>query len=125
LKSNYAGKEINMSKMSALKQEVREIREDGKPRIDSVKESNVGICATCKNSPSCLYLKNAKEAVYHCEEFDNFEPAREMKTSIKTATVEPAAQLSNLKGLCLNCAKSGACSFTKPESGVWHCDEYE
>jgi len=29
------------------------------------------------------------------------------------------------KGLCMNCAHRDTCLLPRPESGVWHCEEYE
>ncbi len=28
-------------------------------------------------------------------------------------------------GLCKTCAVRTECKYPKPESGVWHCDEYQ
>jgi len=29
------------------------------------------------------------------------------------------------KGLCMNCAHRHYCLLPRPESGVWHCEEYD
>ncbi|HQI02878.1 MAG TPA: hypothetical protein PLA18_16505 [Deltaproteobacteria bacterium] len=28
-------------------------------------------------------------------------------------------------GLCSNCVNREVCRFPRPESGVWHCEEYK
>ena len=32
--------------------------------------------------------------------------------------------LRTFKGLCVNCVHRFACTFRRPESGVWYCGEY-
>jgi hypothetical protein len=39
--------------------------------------------------------------------------------------VETAPGRADLKGLCVNCELRDECMFTKPEEGVWHCEEYQ
>ena len=34
------------------------------------------------------------------------------------------AKEGDVKGLCVNCAHRNYCMFPRPESGVWHCEEY-
>lgn len=117
-----------MSKMSALKEQVREIIEETRTKIDSVKDTSLGICATCKNSEGCVYLRSAKEAIYQCEEFDSREPetAKKREYGYSQATsVATSAEVNHLKGLCRNCARNATCKLQKPESGIWHCEEYE
>ncbi len=29
------------------------------------------------------------------------------------------------KGLCMNCDERETCMLPRPESGVWHCEEYK
>jgi len=29
-----------------------------------------------------------------------------------------------IKGLCINCENRHTCEFTKPNGGIWHCEEY-
>jgi hypothetical protein len=32
---------------------------------------------------------------------------------------------STERGLCMNCDVRDTCTFTKPEGGVWFCEEYQ
>lgn len=119
-----------MEKKSAAKEKpvVKE-----KP-VQEIPES-MGLCTTCNEAPTCVYAKNAKSPVLFCEMFDNSTSPAEATTPSEMVAVEqvgiPQAQnapnkgrLSNLKGLCVNCDNRETCAFTKPEDGVWHCEEY-
>jgi hypothetical protein len=95
----------------------------------------LGICSTCNYAPDCAHrIKNAGVAIWECENYDDYvrlngtfvggdpdsAPARE-----KSRPVGDDPVLVELRGLCRNCAKREYCSFPRPESGVWHCEEYE
>jgi len=113
-----------MSKMSALKEQVREMVEDSNPRIATTK-SNPGICTTCRNESGCFHRKNAKVEIFHCEEFDSGLPETTAKPNIEVVGVQESVEVAQLKGLCRNCAKNANCMFPKTEGGIWHCEEYE
>lgn len=38
---------------------------------------------------------------------------------------DPEKDTRLFKGLCMNCAHRDTCLLPRPESGVWHCEEYE
>jgi len=90
-----------------------------------------GLCATCKNASTCMYLRGASKPILHCEEFEPFPPRpgtnpAEAKMSKLTSKPEntPQAKPKHL-GLCANCKHRETCKFPKPTGGVWHCEEYE
>jgi hypothetical protein len=35
----------------------------------------------------------------------------------------PDRGTTELKGLCVQCARRDSCTYPKPAGGVWHCDE--
>ncbi len=76
-----------------------------------------GLCTTCMHSEGCMYSKN--EPVVFCEEFE-ITSAPSLRIVTERKEHEPSALL----GLCSNCANSESCSFPRPETGVWHCEEY-
>ncbi len=90
-----------------------------------------GLCITCNHFPSCMFATRAKGPIWFCEEFDDSGP---MRTGPLAATLLtfPAnvvnVQSIELSGtrldLCSNCDERPTCAFPKPESGVWHCEEY-
>jgi hypothetical protein len=38
------------------------------------------------------------------------------------ARTQPAGR--PLKGLCATCESFPTCAWTKPDEGIWHCEEY-
>ena len=88
-----------------------------------------GLCTTCKNAPTCTFIRNQDVPIVQCEEF-------ECETAPKKEFVEkdcpPKIILSKIdkkdegkyKGLCSDCENRKECTFPKQEGGVWHCEEY-
>jgi hypothetical protein len=90
---------------------------------------NGGLCATCRNAPTCMYLRNASEPILHCEEFeesplDTGKQPMEAKMSLVNFPEDPQEKPKYF-GLCANCKHRETCKFPKPPGGVWHCEEYE
>jgi hypothetical protein len=89
-----------------------------------------GLCVTCNHAPTCTYAAGAQQPTMLCELFDDFvatPPAAAMSPAVQAARDDadpgsPAARPS--KGLCANCDLSASCALPRPESGVWHCEEY-
>ena len=94
-------------------------------------KKNEGICSNCKFVSECQYSSNG---VQFCEEYEVDNPSRNFEDLIGTSegSVEPEIDTKSANqspekvlGLCSNCRHRETCGFTKPESGVWHCEEYE
>lgn len=98
----------------------------GQPR--EVSNIYAGICTSCAHTRGCTFLRSAGRPVIQCEEWsmdasgeaflmeEPFDPAE--RTRPLTAT-NPLP-----RGLCATCEEYTTCAFMKPESGVWHCEEY-
>ena len=94
---------------------------------------NQGLCSNCKNAPTCMYLKDQKQPVWHCNEFCREEPCEKppLKTTApslhKTKAVPQKSDgiASKYKGLCIDCVHRETCSLSKSPGGVWRCEEYE
>ncbi len=84
-------------------------------------EETPGLCATCENTPACVYLKAQNGVVMYCEEY-HCEPNMQ---SNPTPEPSPVVEIVQAKGLCVNCEKRETCKYTIPEEGIWHCEEYE
>lgn len=95
----------------------------------------LGICSTCNHAPDCAHrIKNAAVAIWECENYDDYvrlngtfvggDPGPAAAPQ-KSPPRGDDAVLVELRGLCRNCAAREYCSFPRPESGVWHCEEYE
>ena len=91
-----------------------------------------GICLCCKTVATCTYLKDPRRLVLQCEDFEGDEPRR-VATAVKN--ILPANDPKSgsdvekkdsrkPKGLCSICEDYGSCTLSKPEGGVWHCEEY-
>jgi hypothetical protein len=89
-----------------------------------------GLCLSCRNAPTCTFLRDPKRPVLQCDEFDGFEsPLRRSKNfpheSIMDFKSNPGKKgLGSYKGLCSICEDRETCTYPKPEGGVWHCEEY-
>jgi hypothetical protein len=89
------------------------------------------LCCTCIHAPTCSYRQRSEGPVFFCEEFEveTGEPAVSAtvddRQSAQTAAVQRAQKpAAEYLGLCSNCAHRDSCRLPKPESGVWHCEEY-
>jgi hypothetical protein len=80
------------------------------------------LCSTCNHARRCPSRGTAGRPVFFCEEFSAFVPVRSPRPS--GASHSRGAPLSQAKGLCSNCEDRNTCGATKPEGGVWHCEEY-
>lgn len=84
-----------------------------------------GICTTCNNARTCVHLKgNTGFAIWDCENFDDFVPPTANPRVLHEAGVRTEESYSAYLGLCMNCAVRETCVYSKPEGGVWHCEEY-
>jgi hypothetical protein len=85
-----------------------------------------GLCSTCAHSIKCM-LKRAKDnimGVQHCEEYETaYLPAA--VRSPEQSSKRFKQSLPKILGLCSNCDNYFSCSFPRPESGVWHCEDYQ
>jgi hypothetical protein len=95
-------------------------------------EDDSGLCSTCIYTPACVNAARAKHPVMYCEEF-NCEMISSLRGAESQFTLKPrpkrkSEKASNtvpeLKGLCINCDNRKVCTHTKPEGGIWHCEEY-
>ena len=94
--------------------------------------SFIGLCSTCNNVGTCVYRRRRGYDALYCEMFDGSGPQRGNGNSdadavVVTTSTIAADKVTNTepKGLCVNCKHRDTCKLNKPESGVWHCEEYE
>ena len=55
---------------------------------------------------------------------DLAESTLESGRQIRISSGEAAPFFGALRGLCVNCDLRRECTYPKPVSGVWNCDEY-
>lgn len=92
------------------------------------------LCSTCRYSTKCVLKKDPSPGIQFCEEYETGDsPERRRKKGIFPAAPGLAGRypqgigeqaVRTTLGLCSNCAHRKGCGFPKPESGVWHCEEY-
>lgn len=81
------------------------------------------LCSSCRNSATCILPKRKNAPVLQCEEFS---PILKTGTRRKSQKHSKAFSVAcKLKGLCRICGKLKDCVYPKPQSGIWHCEEYE
>jgi hypothetical protein len=86
-----------------------------------------GLCQTCDHASNCGYVRSSEQPVVFCEEFDS--SALPMVADAQLEAPAPTAADMRLwdeyKGLCVNCDMRETCAIRKPETGIWHCEEYK
>jgi len=92
-----------------------------------------GLCTTCRFTTDCTFPRFHDKTVRDCLEFDGTEPAnghsrpagasRSGLGAAIAATQDPALEKLP-RGLCRTCDRLKTCTFAKPISGIWFCEEY-
>ncbi|MFC1482406.1 hypothetical protein ACFL51_01220 [Myxococcota bacterium] len=96
---------------------------------DERREQTTGLCENCNNRNDCIYF-DSRGFVWHCNEYQVEGGQPSITLSPAQMSEDPAesgdreADGAVLRGLCINCEKRLDCCFPKPDSGVWHCEEY-
>ena len=85
-----------------------------------------GICATCEHASDCIYRANSSGTILQCEEFQMPLPRpTDPPVSVRPRpTSNDGKHSTKFLGLCSNCDNRETCTYTKPEGGVWRCEEY-
>jgi len=98
--------------------------------VTTEKLEKLGLCATCKNAPTCAFPTDPQQARVECEEFESDGVALQAAGGCRAPLPRPrrarAARpgANHALGLCQNCQNRATCTFPRPEGGVWHCEEY-
>ena len=87
-----------------------------------------GLCSSCLNRVVCTYRRSPERPVLDCDEYEAAPGTLSLPS--RPTQSEPAASSRSHGdchvhlGLCKTCAQRENCDFSKPEAGVWHCEEY-
>ena len=85
-----------------------------------------GLCTTCKHRETCQYARDPGRCIMHCDEFEGETALLSAKTEAPPDIIRKRVYNGNAPmGLCRTCGKFPDCKFSKPEGGVWSCEEYE
>jgi len=93
---------------------------------DAMTKNKKGICSTCLHFTKCA-LRPADcstNGIQFCEEYKTVCLAPAVVTDDKSENMMKKAP-SGILGLCSDCNHYSYCSFPRPESGVWHCEDYQ
>jgi len=90
-----------------------------------------GLCASCVRLQTCTYVVASSSPVVHCDEYDAGVSLETEHLGANPGTsgpsknnVSPDEAVSADIGLCRHCAGRDACTYPRPEGGVWQCEEY-
>ncbi len=108
---------------------------ENQQKIETSKESRLSpkeflaasLCANCAHLDGCGLFAEAPSPVLQCElYFCCALPRPEIVGGGHEgeAPPEPRRETLHLLGLCANCELRSECRLPKPQSGVWHCEEY-
>ena len=84
-----------------------------------------GLCATCRNAPTCTFPRRADRPVRECLEFDGELRAAEPRATVAPLRAQRAQERQTEPGLCGWCDLRDACTFPRSPGGVWFCEEYQ
>jgi len=90
----------------------------------------LGICLTCRFGPTCELLNGNSRPVLQCEQFEMCDvltraKSRPVDSPPNRQAGQEEPETNGLLGLCRSCLSRAACTFSRPEAGVWHCEEYQ
>lgn len=91
-----------------------------------------GLCTTCVKASTCTFPRDPGQPVLQCDEFEGYPETSKGAVAfehVQKATFkvrqEVVSEEVKYRGLCKICDKRETCTFPKPDTGVWHCEEYE
>ncbi len=98
----------------------------------AVKSKFKGLCTTCRYAAGCTFPHFHVKTVEDCLEFETAKPlsghrhAEEPNGGAGETKSRQKDRIEAMKpqGLCRTCDRMKSCSFEKPDSGVWFCEEY-
>jgi hypothetical protein len=87
--------------------------------------ARLGLCPLCENDEACTLREHPGMDVRECEEFDGrpADPPSWRSSSGTTHSLPSPGLLQGPLGLCRICDLLRGCTYPKPESGVWQCEE--
>ena len=84
-----------------------------------------GLCTACANAPTCTHPRTPGVPVVSCDDAAPLVLAIPPAIGVATRPTIAPPPSSTAKGLCKTCVRFAECTYPKPESGVWRCEEFE
>jgi hypothetical protein len=70
-------------------------------------------------------MAGSERMILQCEQFEMAFPEEGNRVPGRPRVLpRNGRDTHKYAGLCSNCEKREACTYVKPEGGVWRCDEY-
>ncbi len=93
----------------------------------------LGICYTCNVAPNCVQRERSGDRpIWFCENFDNevspgtsYEETGFYHRPGESPKLPGVDEVTEFKGLCVNCDNRKLCRHAKQPGGIWHCEEYQ
>jgi hypothetical protein len=91
------------------------------------------LCENCSKKEDCCLKASISRPSFFCEEYECGLVGESLvvKTGLESSVrsnYDPAQYVlppsRRSMGLCATCGSREACCLTKPQGGVWHCEEY-
>jgi hypothetical protein len=83
-----------------------------------------GLCRTCSFQVDCTFPRIDGRSVTECLEFSGIQPVDPPRPARPRVAAAGEGRGGAPVGLCSTCDRRHDCTFPKPESGVWFCEEY-
>lgn len=89
-----------------------------------------GLCSICENAMHCTFPRQAERPVMQCDEYEDLIEERltqALQAPRLRLVTEPAPEdeaSDRTRGLCRTCEHRETCTYPRPESGVWRCEEF-
>ncbi|MCK4547333.1 MAG: hypothetical protein KAW17_07815 [Candidatus Eisenbacteria sp.] len=89
-----------------------------------------GICSTCNHARGCMHMRENRGPVWHCEEHESYTELDITDSHLSLHRFDENIAVEDedsaiYAGLCRNCKHRATCTLSRPEDGVWWCEEYE
>lgn len=84
-------------------------------RTDPESMAEPELCGRCRFSATCVYGTAEQELIIACPGFqpESFT-VKQSNGAVNTGAI----------GLCTSCERLEKCTRERPQSGVWHCEDY-
>jgi hypothetical protein len=84
-----------------------------------------GLCTACANAPTCTHARIPGVPVVSCDDAAPLAIAVAPATGVEARPPRAHVPRAGATGLCATCVRFSDCTYPKPETGVWRCEEFE
>ena len=81
------------------------------------------MCLTCSKAAICALPRVSELPILECGTYRASTQIR-APASGSPKRQDRSKEEGEFRGLCADCELRNDCTFSRPESGVWHCEHY-